>query len=547
LAELRSISSPFAVLLLKTVTVLIAVVMGCGMLTGCADGVPSSTTATSGPIATTSPGTTPAPESGTLRVWATPFTTRPDPLRDPDRTHQAVYRLVYEGLFSLTENQSAEPVLCDEWEMSGNGFYLTVHVAVTERFHDGARLDALDVKASFDAVKESPDSPHHELLSNVETAVVLDENTIRFGFTVPDRFALHCLTFPVVPAEAAVSATGRGDPPPGTGPYRMAWLDDSPDALLERTGSAGSANDALIPSLRVVTFPDIRSAVEALEEDRVDLVDLNADEFRLYSNRQDLAVYHYSGSGYLFFVINAKSGRVLSDANRYWYTRSRLDRIRETAGTDLTSLTAAAMPAVPLSQVLSGQDSVAETPGDYPKPPDGDSGFPQQPLTLLYPSEDPVRAAVADRTETILREAGIPVSKLPVSDPVFLSRLATQSYDIAICEATTGRVPDPGWLYLQDGVRTLPGMESLPVATSDPESYEAAIQTLRSHLSSFSSEGEWNEVRDALVACAQVAPMVGIGFVRQGLMAGHRVKGQFSSLRDNPYHGIEEVWVWSGS
>ncbi len=523
------------------------VVMVGSILSGCAVAKPAGNPTSTSPVVTRTSEVTPAPESGTLRVWATPFVSTPDPLRDPDRTHQALYRLIYDGLFILTENQSAAPVLCDEWELSGNGFYLTAHISESKRFHDGSSLDAMDVKASFDAVKETPDSPHHGLLGNVETAIVLDENTIRFGFAVPDRFVLHSLTFPVVPAESATFTAGRGEPPPGTGPYRMTWVDESPDALLERTGSPGSGSAVMIPSVRVVTLPDIRSAVEALEADRVDLVDLNADEFRLYSNRQDLAIFYYSGPDYLFFSINANAGRLLSDLNRYWYTRSQLDRVRKMSGAELVPLVAAAMPAVPFSQVLAGQDAVSGTTGETPPVPVGDSRFPEQPMTLLYPSGDPVRSAIADRTEIVFREAGIPVTKLAVSDPVFLSRLAAQSYDIAICEATTYRIPDPGWLYMQDGVRTLPGMNGIPVAMPDPDMYGEAIQSLRSLLSSFSAEGVWTDVRDALAVCANSAPVVGIGFIRQGLMAGHRVKGQFSSLRDNPYHGIEEVWVWSGS
>lgn len=547
MAESRSVSTPLAVLIRKVFPLLLAALLGGSALSGCAgesaSGDPTKTT----PVATTTSEVTPAPASGTLRVWATPFTSRPDPLRDPDRTHQAVYRLVYEGLFSLSENQSAVPALCGEWDLSGNGFYLTVHLSESARFHDGSRPDAADVKASFDAVKAAADSPHHMLLGNVENAIILDDTTVRFSYTVPDRFALHCLTFPIVPAESAVPATDVGEVPPGTGPYRMSWIDGGPDASLDRVGTAASEPAGMIRSVRVVTLPDIRSAVEALEDDRVDLVDLNADEFLLYSKRQDLAVYHYSGSGYLFFSINAEAGRLLSDPDRFWFVRARMDDVRQMAGKELGQLTSAAIPAVPLSQVLAGRDSVAMTQGTSHPLPDGDSRFPEQPLTILYPAEDPVRAEIADRTEAVLLEEGIQVTKLAASDPVFLSRLATQSYDIAICEATTIGIPDPGWLYLRDGLRTLPGMESLPVVPPGQDEYGNAMQTLRSLLSSFSSEREWDDLQEALVTCAQSAPVVGIGFVRQGLMAGHRVKGQFSSLRDNPYHGIEEVWVWSGS
>ena len=58
---------------------------------------------------------------------------------------------------------------------------------------------------------------------------------------------------------------------------------------------------------------------------------------------------------------------------------------------------------------------------------------------------------------------------------------------------------------------------------------------------------DWSGVRKALTACAGYSPRVGIGFIEEGLIAGKRIKGQFSSQSNNPYNGISEVWVWSGS
>lgn len=484
-----------------------------------------------------------APESGVLRIWVTPFRTSPDPLHDKDRTHQAVFRLIYQGLFEVDTDHSIQPALCSTWDLSANGFFITVHLAEQARFHDGAWVAAEDVKASFDAIKSDPDSPFHERISRVNSVSVINKETIRFGLVDPGLFTLYALTFPIIPAESAARSL-EGTPAsltPGTGPYEMRNVPDSSEFILKRTQASGQVRE-----IQLVELPDIRSAVAALGDDRVDLVDLDAVDFQQYQKRKDLSIYQYAGSVYLFFSLQAEPEQPLADPPFFAYTRSLLEQVVSESVTGFSPWTPAALPATSFSCILDGGASSVGMAAwtDFARP---DPLPVSRPLVLLYPSGDPLRSDLAEHVIQAFSRVGIQVRATGVDTEMLEARLTSRAYDIALLAATTSFIPDPTWLYIPDGAGALPGMSSIALASPWPESFQAAINQLRSVTSRLPVNPGWRQLRAALVACAQTAPTVGIGFVRQGMIAGHRVKGQFASMRGNPYNGIEEVWIWSGS
>ncbi|MBP7401409.1 MAG: hypothetical protein KBA30_02195 [Clostridia bacterium] len=512
---------------------LVLSVCGCARTTT----VPSVTT-----TGIEAPTATLAPVSGELRLWVEPFAAGADPLRDGNRTHIALYRLVYNGLFRMSGDLSPEADLCDGWSVSPDGRSLLVSLDDGRFFHDGSEVDAEDVVASYNAVIAAGDaSPYGDDLACFSEAVAVDTMTVRFRLVRQDVFACHSLIFPILPSEVAGQA-GDGSFPPGTGTYAFSSGSGDGEIRLEARDSGEGA--CLIRSIRAVVLPDIRQALEALEDDRIDLVDLNRDEYALYRYRQDLAVYGYAGADFLFFTLQAGSGKALSSADSFLFVRSLLDGIRSTAGMSEWNIVPAALPAPSWSQVLAG--GASETPpAALPSPgyqwPEG------QAVTLLYPAEDPVRTQVALYAGQVLAAAGIRVVPVGADPAAFSARLSSGAFDIALCEATTWSVPDPVWLYLESPLRSLPGADTLPRASALAEEYGTATASLAALAGNRPDFADWTAFRQSLLDCASTGPYVGIGFAEQGLIAGSRIKGQFSSTRDNPYNGIREVWVWSGS
>lgn len=515
--------------------------LSAGLLSACGT-LATPTAATRSSTLSASP--TPTPVSGELRVWITPLSAKPNPLRDADRTHRALFRLVYQGLFYLSEDQSAAKDLCQDWSLSADGKSLTIQLVNGVEFHDGSLLAANDVVASYNAIKAAgASSPYSSDLADIAGFTAIGDTSLRIDLIRPDAFVQQSLTFPILPAKYTGSAAPAGVPP-GTGRYQVLPSTDGKGIRLTRFIQNSEAEAYQIEKIYAVIYPDIRHAIEALQDDKIDLVDLNADEYLTYRYRQDIAIYRYAGTRFVFIAMNVGQGKSLSGIDAFHLIRKTLDRVRSSEIRDAWPISLAGIPSISRSEQLAGQDAV---PGISPDPP-ADYVWPaKQSLSLLYPSSDPVRKAIAEKAAATLESIGVRVVQIPADDATFAARMTAKAYDLAVCEATVPRIPDPGWLYLDAAIRPVSGMAFFSPVPAGMVGFINARAALLTLLLTPTGISDWTAFHEALAACAANGPYIGIGFRQEGLIAGKRVMGQLSSYRDNPYDGINEVWIWSGS
>ncbi len=128
--------------------------------------------------------------------------------------NRAVFSLLYESLFIVTENFQAEPILCESFKVSGEGKVYAVTFPEGLCFSDGTPVTMADVEASLTAARKSALYKHR--LSDISYYVVDGERTLIFQLKTPyENFALM-LDFPILKADTIESQT-----PIGTGPYYL--------------------------------------------------------------------------------------------------------------------------------------------------------------------------------------------------------------------------------------------------------------------------------------------------------------------------------------
>jgi peptide/nickel transport system substrate-binding protein len=124
---------------------------------------------------------------------------------------------VYEGLFTLRDNGSVDPLLASDYTVSGDGLTYTVTLRDRVGFHSGKPLSSVDVKASFERVT-APDSQaarksSYSVVRNIATP---DEKTVVFTLSKPS------ISFPYYLSYVWIVNTEAGDlktKEDGTGPY----------------------------------------------------------------------------------------------------------------------------------------------------------------------------------------------------------------------------------------------------------------------------------------------------------------------------------------
>ena len=139
--------------------------------------------------------------------------------------------LVYEGLFTLDDNEQPVGKLAKYWEFANSGKRLDITLQSGVTFHNGEPLTARDVCATLDRIKElsgmnddqetdiAPEERglYQSVMYYISGWSASEEDDLQLSISLRRSYygALYALTFPILPASEVDQAA-----PAGTGPYR---------------------------------------------------------------------------------------------------------------------------------------------------------------------------------------------------------------------------------------------------------------------------------------------------------------------------------------
>ena len=300
----------------KLAALLLALAMILSMAAcGAKEETPAPTTSTQpGTEATTTPAETPkadvkyAVDENTVVVCTaneTPSVTA--------RGHNAVAgnymnQMTYESLMALDMQLVPQPLLAEsyEYEEQADGSMLwTFHLRQGIKFHNGEEMKAVDVVASLDEAKQSPDVATYANGFNDVKAV--DDYTVTMTTPGPSASLLYDLCHhgnAVVPAALIESGHDFNEEPIGTGPYMMTeWK------ISESVSFVAFADywkgEAPIKNVIWKVIPEGSARTIALQAHEVDyVVELDSNDMGLVSDDANLTLINNAGLGHSWLCIN---------------------------------------------------------------------------------------------------------------------------------------------------------------------------------------------------------------------------------------------------
>lgn len=95
----------------------------------------------------------------------------------------ALYGAVYEPLVEYIGKGEFKAGLAETWEISEDGKKYTFHLKENSKFSDGSMVDGEAVKFTIERAKYKNETTSLQTLTNLEKAIVIDENTVELLFT----------------------------------------------------------------------------------------------------------------------------------------------------------------------------------------------------------------------------------------------------------------------------------------------------------------------------------------------------------------------------
>ncbi len=162
-----------------------------------------------------------------------------DPHFATDSATELFNKNIYSNLTRFNAEMKIEPDLALSWKASEDGLQWTFNLRPDVTFHDGGKLTAEDVKASFERIL-NPDtgSPRRSVLSSIQKVEVRDALTVVLHTKYPTGALVQFLAHPAaaVISSAAIKTYGKdlGKHPVGTGPFKFKEWKLGEEIVLER-------------------------------------------------------------------------------------------------------------------------------------------------------------------------------------------------------------------------------------------------------------------------------------------------------------------------
>lgn len=137
-----------------------------------------------------------------------------NPVSDSTSINRLLCEAMYEGLFEIDDNFTAQNVLCADYSGDGTTFKFTLRDDVS--FWSGEPLTADDVVASLQAARFDEKSPFYNRLVEVSTIEATGEHELRIQLTSPNVDFPRMLDIPIYRDGTGTS----GDFADGTGPFQ---------------------------------------------------------------------------------------------------------------------------------------------------------------------------------------------------------------------------------------------------------------------------------------------------------------------------------------
>lgn len=538
---------------------------------GCAAASSSETPATQVPDSTTTvqagsdPMTAPVRgDSGLLRLWWSPRDEL-NPLLDHSSSGQAVQTLIFQSLFERDPAWNLQPILVRNFSFSVDRLQLTLILNDAIYFHDGQKLSASDVLANLNFIKlMGEQSPYFADLNAYSSGRIMNDSTLVLQLSEPDADFLYALDFPVLPANQLELPAGSLIA--GTGRYKMTEF--STDKILTLTWAGnGSDQQASLQRIKVKPYATATEAMKAVEDDQLDLAFLAENDLNNYEVRSSLRLDRFIGRHYVYLALNESTVASSNDDRRfidlkYLLRSSRWYALPEPWPGQASDLPIPAFHACfnrhPLDFESVWPDMIPEQTTTLAS--ESSTATPVKPvgrvLRIIAPESQQLLVKIAGQSRKFLLESGRQAEVEILTPELYRAALADHSFDLAVCESVIPASTEPGWL-LQDipdafaqqtqglpatGLNSYDGDQSglakgwpffglLGVARIDDPEAAAALAA---------------EYRSILTQSALRSPYVGILLRESAVAYGDRVQGQCVPSLNQPYRGIEDLWIWSG-
>lgn len=223
-----------------------------------------------------------------------------NPITSQNRLNQDIIYLIYEGLFEVSPQYTAEPVLCTSYDVSDNQLVYTFNIRTGVTFHNGQKMTAEDVVYSLNMASNTEASVYSSRFHSVATITALDDYTVQIVLGSPYEQLPLILDIPIIPTGSIDTAV-----PSGTGPYKLSGSGDS--LTLLKNNDWRSSSQLPFDQIYLYNAETSDTLRDDFETSRVDLLKIDPTGTSSITFHNDYELFQYSTNIFQYVGFNYDS------------------------------------------------------------------------------------------------------------------------------------------------------------------------------------------------------------------------------------------------
>lgn len=233
-----------------------------------------------------------------------------NPIISNNKNVQDISRLIFDPLFTLTEDYKLKECLAKEYSKLDDNTYL-IKLRENVKWQDGNDFDASDVIFTIDMLKKKENnSVYYYNVKSITQVEEIDNYTLKITIEEPKPYFEYNFIFPIVSSkyfnEDNFLLENKNVKPVGTGLYYISDINDK-SILLKKNINSWDTKMLQLDTITLNLYDSLSSAINAFKAENIDLFTTSNVDIEEYLKNTKYNKIEYNNRNYYYIALNCNN------------------------------------------------------------------------------------------------------------------------------------------------------------------------------------------------------------------------------------------------
>lgn len=238
-----------------------------------------------------------------------------NPILSNNKNVQDISRLIFEPLFTLTEDYKLEEALAKEWSKIDEKTYI-VKLEENIKWHDGNKFDVSDVIFTIDMLKKlGTDSVYYYNIKDITAIEEIDEYTLKISIDKEIPYYEYNFIFPIVSSkyfdENNFRLESKNIKPVGTGMFYISETENN-SILLKKSINEWEDKMIQLDTITLKLYNSLSNAIDGFKSGEIDIFTTSNKNIEEYLKNTNYNKNEYVNRNYQYIALNCNN-KILSN------------------------------------------------------------------------------------------------------------------------------------------------------------------------------------------------------------------------------------------